>query len=299
MTGDTAVYHLKAYQLTYRTFRFLLLQHRTIDEVLTLYKFGNPPQSGFDRRGRIIQIISIQAESHFKTKRITSSQADRLDTKLSTCFKHSIPYLHGYFRIKIKFKTTRTGIAGIGNNDIRFSCKLTMRKSIVRKLGKIDRRQLLQRLNSFRPLHCELRHAVGCIFEFSSLRIMGHTPVPVLLYVGSIDNQQVFLGFILINKQVVHNASILVWKTGVLHLTGSKRRHIIRSHFLQKVQCMRTFHPKLSHVGDIEHTHTIHNGHVFVDNTGVFDRHVETCKFMHFGTECNVHIGKRSCFHDL
>ena len=172
-----------------------------------------------------------------------------------------------------------------------------MRKSIVRKLGKIDRRQLLQRLNSFRPLHCELRHAVGCIFEFSSLRIMGHTPVPVLLYVGSIDNQQVFLGFILINKQVVHNASILVWKTGVLHLTGSKRRHIIRSHFLQKVRCMRTFHPKLSHVGDIEHTDTLTNSEMFIDDAGIFNRHIVSRKFVHLSPQRDMCFCKRSGFH--
>ena len=297
MTGNTAVYHFKTYQLAYRTLRFLFLQHRTISEILAFYKLGNPSQSGFDRRRGIVQIISIQAEAHFKTKRIAGTESDRLDTEFRACLEHGIPYLHRRFRIEVEFKTTCTGIAGIGNNDIRFACKLTVRKGIIREFGKVDGSQFLQCLDSLRTLYGKLCHAVGSILQFGALRIMRHTPVPVLLYIGSIDNQQILLRLILIDEQVVHNTAILIGKASVLHFTGSKGCHIIRSNFLQKVQSVRTLHPKFSHMGDIEHAYTLANGEMLIDDTGIFDRHIVSRKFVHLSTQRDVCFCKRSGFH--
>ena len=128
---------------------------------------------------------------------------------------------------------------------------------------------------------------------------MAHAPIPIFGDVTRIDNQKVFFRFIMIDQQVVHDTALVIRKASILSFADRQHGSVVRGNALDKSQRIRTFYPKLAHVGDIEHTHTIHNGHVFVDNTGVFDRHVETCKFMHFGTECNVHIGKRSCFHDL
>ncbi len=34
-----------------------------------------------------------------------------------------------------------------------------------------------------------------------------------------------------------------------------------------------------------------------VDNSGILYRHIKTCKLMHFRTQCNMYIGKRSCLH--
>ena len=123
--------------------------------------------------------------------------------------------------------------------------------------------------------------------------------VPILVDIGRIDYEQISFGIDPVNQQVVHDTALVIRKASILSFADRQHGSVVRGNALDKSQRIRTFYPKLAHVGDIEHTHTIHNGHVFVDNTGVFDRHVETCKFMHFGTECNVHIGKRSCFHDL
>ena len=62
---------------------------------------------------------------------------------------------------------------------------------------------------------------------------------------------------------------------------------------------MRAFHPEFAHVRNIEYTNSIANSQMFVADATVFNRHIITCKFMHFCTQCNVYIGKCCCFHLL
>ena len=236
MTGNSTVHHFKTDQFTDSTFRFLLFKHRTIDKVLTFSKLGNPPQTGFNRRCRIIQIIAIQAEAHFQTKRIACTQANRLDAKFFTCLKHGIPNLHGSFGIEVKLKTSCTGIAGIGNNHIFLTGKLTMRKGVIRQFRQVYTRQFLQSKNGFRSLYGKLSHVVGSIFQFSTFGIVRNAPVPVFFYIRSIHYQQVFLRFIMINQQVIYNTAFFVRKTGILHLARSQGSYIIGSHFLKKSQ---------------------------------------------------------------
>ncbi|MPN15193.1 hypothetical protein SDC9_162522 [bioreactor metagenome] len=91
----------------------MFLEHGTIDEVFTLYKLGNPTQSRFNRRSRIINVIAVQTEAHLQTKRIAGTQSHGLDSKLLPRFKNSIPYSICMLGIEIEFKTTGTRIAGI------------------------------------------------------------------------------------------------------------------------------------------------------------------------------------------
>jgi hypothetical protein len=50
MTRNTTVYHLKAYQPASYTFCLLFLQCLTIGKILAADKFGNPSQTGLQRR---------------------------------------------------------------------------------------------------------------------------------------------------------------------------------------------------------------------------------------------------------
>ena len=61
----------------------------------------------------------------------------------------------------------------------------------------------------------------------------------------------------MIDQKVVHNASIFIWEAGILYFPRCEGSYVIGSHFLQKVQSMGTFHPKFSHVWDVEYTDTL------------------------------------------
>ena len=158
---------------------------------------------------------------------------------------------------------------------------------------------VVKTFDGFRALDSQLGGTVGRVFQFRAYRIMAHAPIPILVDITSIDYQEVFFRFIMVDQQVVHDTSLVIREASILSLANRQHGSVVRSDALDESQRVRAFYPELTHVGNIEHTDAVHNGHVFVDNTGVLDRHVETCKFMHFGSECNVHVGKRSCFHDL
>jgi len=60
-------------------------------KVLAVHKFSDPSQSGFNRRRSIVQVITVQTESHFKTKSITRTKPYRFYAKLSSGFKKLHP----------------------------------------------------------------------------------------------------------------------------------------------------------------------------------------------------------------
>ena len=128
---------------------------------------------------------------------------------------------------------------------------------------------------------------------------MSHTPVPVFFYISCIDHQHIFIGFIKIDKQVIDDTSGFIRETSVLHFSRSKYSRIIGCNLLNKLECMRSLHPKFSHMGNIEYSYRLTDCMVFIKNTRILDRHVITSKFMHFGTESNMLLGKRSSFHQI
>ena len=62
---------------------------------------------------------------------------------------------------------------------------------------------------------------------------------------------------------------------------------------------MRTFHPKFSHVGDVKHTDTLTNSKMFINDTGLFDRHIVSRKFVHLSSQRDVRFCKWSGFHGV
>ena len=126
---------------------------------------------------------------------------------------------------------------------------------------------------------------------------MRDTPIPILIDIGSIDYQEVFVLTVLIDQKVVDHATGFVGKTSILHLSRKKGSYIIGSYLLQKVHGLQPFYPKFSHVRDIEYSNRMAYSQMFVNNARIFYGHVVSRKFMHFSTQCDVSFSKRSCFH--
>ena len=128
---------------------------------------------------------------------------------------------------------------------------------------------------------------------------MQHTPIPVFLNIRGINYQEILLRIILIHQQIVYDTPFFIREASILHFTGSKCSYIIRSHFLKKSQCIRTFHPEFTHMRYIKYTNSIAHRKVFVDDTCILNRHIISSKLMHLSTQCNMLVGKWSGFHDL
>ena len=123
----------------------------------------------------------------------------------------------------------------------------------------------MKNLLCFRSLDSQLSRTVGRILQFGTYRIMAYAPIPILVDITGVYDQQIFLRLVMIYQKVIHDTSLVIREASILSL--AKRQD------------------------------TIHYSHVFVDNSGIFDRHIETCEFVHLRTQGDMHVGKRSCFH--
>ena len=174
-----------------------------------------------------------------------------------------------------------------------------MGKVVVRNLSQVDVGQLLQCSHRLGALYSQLGHAVAGVLQLSTIGIVAHTPVPVLLNIGSIHHKQVLLRLVVIDNEVVHNPPLFVGETAVLCLPEGKGSHVVRRNFLQERQSVRTFHPELAHVRNVEYPHGVAHRHVFIDDARIFDRHVVSRKLVHLSTQRDMFLSKRSCLHFL
>src|SRR5690554_698807 len=124
----------------------LLLQHEIIavDKPAVVTEFDNPAKSGFNWRGGVINIVTIQAVSHFEPKGIACAQTNGFDTVLFPSFQNRIPQVHSIFIAAIQFETSRTGISGCRNDYVLNSGNHSCYKTIIFYLLQTNIRELLQ-----------------------------------------------------------------------------------------------------------------------------------------------------------
>ena len=127
----------------------------------------------------------------------------------------------------------------------------------------------------------ELGDIVGRILQLGAHRIMAHAPVPVLFDIRGIHHEHVLFRLVMIDDQVIHDTALFVRETRILRLAERKVGSVVRCNCLDEFQCLRSFYPELAHVRDVEHAHAVYYGHVFVDDSGIFNRHIIAGKLVH------------------
>lgn len=76
MTRNTAIDHLETDQFAGQTAGLLLFHQFAVDELLAIDELGQPVQARLDRRSRIVDIITVEAETHLQTQRVAGTEAD-------------------------------------------------------------------------------------------------------------------------------------------------------------------------------------------------------------------------------
>ena len=297
MARNAPVHHLEAHQAARHALGLLPLQQGATREVLPLDEFGNPPQPGLDGRGSVVQVIAVEAEAHLEAKRVARAQAYGLDAELGAGLEDGVPYPQRGLGPEVQLEAARARVSGVGDDDVRLPRQRAVGEVVVGDAGEVHGGQFLQRLQRAGALHGQLRHAVGGVLQLGALGVVGGAPRPVLVDVGGVHHQQVLLGLILVDQQVVHNAPLLVGQAGVLHAAGGEGGHVVRGDFLQEGQRLRPFDPELAHVRHVEHAHGVAHRQVLVDDARVLYGHVVSRKFVHLGTQRDVFLGKWCGFH--
>ena len=137
MTGNSFINHFKTHELSFNTVRFLFFKYFFRWKVFR--EFGDPAKARFEWRCGIINIISIQAKTHFQSQCIPGTKANWFYSLCFTGFKNGIPYFIGIiiFIFKINFYTAGTGITSCTDQYIFHTGKLSFNKRVVLQVQDI------------------------------------------------------------------------------------------------------------------------------------------------------------------
>src|SRR5665647_1627124 len=91
LPGNTLIDHHESLQAPLRTFLLLFKKQGFVHKFLSRDEFGYPSQPGLNWRCTVINIITVEAISHFKAECIPCPQANWFDAKLLTGFEDSLP----------------------------------------------------------------------------------------------------------------------------------------------------------------------------------------------------------------
>ena len=105
-------------QLTLHAVGLQGLHLLAVDELLALGKLRDPTQTCLQGRGRIVDIVAIEAEALLQAQRIAGTQADVLQAELLAGLPKRLPELIAVLVGHIDLATTRARVARDRENGI-------------------------------------------------------------------------------------------------------------------------------------------------------------------------------------
>ena len=140
------------HEFAFDTLCFLCFEEIAIDEIFGI-EFGDPTQTGFQRRGGVIDIMAIEAVPFLQTQAVTGTQTDRRQTEGFAYFEQRIPYLLALLCREIELETTGSGITCVRQDHTRYARETPLAESVIINGFQIRIGQQLQQLGGFRSLH--------------------------------------------------------------------------------------------------------------------------------------------------
>ena len=135
-TRNTALNEFKTNEFVGHTRLFLLQKRFSINKIFG--KLRNPTQPSFERRGGVINVVSVEAVAHFEAERVACAEANRFDAVRRASFKNVVPNVFDQVVGNVQFKTTRAGVARSRHNHVGCARKMPFGKSIVLHFGQFE-----------------------------------------------------------------------------------------------------------------------------------------------------------------
>ncbi len=151
----------------------------------------------------------------------------------------------------------------------------------------------------FRPLQSYLTIIIGTVLQVDvkTSGMLLH-PSPILIYIGSIDNEEEIILAHLIYQKVIYCSTILIAHHAVVYLTHRCIGYIIGEDMLHITLGIRSFHRNLAHVTHIEEACMFTYSQMLWCDTRILiqQRHIKPTKRHHCSTLCHVSIIKTGTF---
>ena len=125
--------------------------------------------------------------------------------------------------------------------------------------------------------------------NLKSLSLLLH-PSPVLIDVGSIDDEEEIIFAHLIDQEVVHRTAILIAHHTIIYLTNGSIGDIICKDVLHITLCIFALYRDLSHVRDVKETTLMSHGQVLQLNVLILNGHAEIGKRCHECPFCDMSL---------
>ena len=120
-------------------------------------------------------------------------------------------------------------------------------------------------------------------------------PLYILVDVCSIDNEEEVVFSHLVNQEVVNGATVLVAHHAVENLARLSSTYVVGEDMAHVALCVRTLNRYFAHVRHVEHATMLAYSVVLVSNVRILDRHDESAKRLHQGSESHVFVIE-TCF---
>ena len=157
MARDAGRCHLESDELAAHT-RTLLLVKRSLADEVVFFPADDPPQIGFEDRGRLVDVLTGQVHSRLEAQRVSRAKADGHDTNFGARLEDRIPHALGRRRRNEELEPILAGVAGSGD-DASHAGHFAVCKPVVLDRRKINGCELLNDPGRFRTLHGEQRIA--------------------------------------------------------------------------------------------------------------------------------------------
>ena len=145
-----------------------------------------------------------------------------------------------------------------------------------------------------------LAPAGRCVFHFAGKagRLLLN-PGKVFVDVGGVHHQEEVVRLKLaVYEEVVHRTAVRIAHHAVEYLAGleAAAADLIGKDVVDESLGLGALHKDLAHMGNVEHTHSLADGQVFLGNAAVLDGHNEACKGAHLGLQCYMRVIKTCLF---
>ena len=230
MTRNAFVFHNKAHQAS-RCSVFLLFQQKIFVNKI-FFEGGDPGKPCLDGRSLFVDIVAVQAKTHFEPEGIAATQTTRQETVRCSTRHEGIPELGGLLGGNIELKTPCSGVTGRRDQDRTNSGHRGMGKMIVSQAGQINIAEGLQDLQGTRSLQGQQGGGIRHILHHHTAVgwSMAVEPFPVFAEVPRIDHQQIGFRGQVVNQQIVHQTTSTVGHAGILNPARKKRSHVVGGH---------------------------------------------------------------------
>ena len=291
LTGDAAINHLDTQTLIAGR----ILQERILADKALLIHLDGKIQAQLMAERFFVHFMTVKRHRGFHAERVAGAQPGRDHPKGTPMLHEEIKQALGKGVGAIKFEAVFARIAGPREDD--FHPFQSQRFKGVVFLGDIGQRdKLFYDLDGQRSLESQLSGGRAGVFKLSITQKARLNPVGILLRIGGIDDQEIFLLIETVNQNVIHHSTLGIGQERIACCAVLERRNIVGNEVLNGSEGILSTQINLSHVRDVEKAGLFPDRFVLDHDPGGFklDRQFITGEFHHLAARSQHFAVKRS-----